>query len=257
MSLELIIDNRERQLIEKLQNKCTIGVEQLEIGDILFRQKEETVLIIERKTIKDLKASICDGRAREQKARLMGSGTSTDRILYLIEGNLDQPLDDKISGVPISTIIGSLINTQLRDNIKVYKTNSLEESATFIIKLLDKLTKDLDLYFKTDVQSISAGLYATTLKKNKKANLTPEVWFINQLSGIPQVTEKIASTIVQRYSNIRALMREYESIPEHLKEKLLSDLTFELTTGKTRRIGDKISARIYKFFYGIEIIDID
>jgi len=255
MTLELIIDNRERQLISKLQEKCTFNIEQLEIGDILFRRNDETVLIIERKTINDLKASICDGRAREQKARLMGSGISTDRIIYLIEGNLDQSLNDKISGLPVSTILGSLINTQLRDNIKIYKTNSIEESAIFVCRLLDKLTKDIDNYFKTDVQSISASLYATTLKKNKKANLTPEVWFINQLSGIPQVTEKIADVIVKKYSSVRNLISEYETTPEHLKEKLLADLTFELSTGKQRRIGDKISSRIYNFFYNIEIMN--
>ena len=46
-------------------------------------------------------------------------------------------------------------------------------------------------------------------------------------------------------------MREYEKTPEHLRVKLLSDLTYGLSSGKSRRIGDKISQRVYEFLYGI------
>ena len=256
MSIKLILDNREHHLIQELQKNTLLTTEQLDLGDILFRKDDKTVLIIERKTVNDLKASIIDGRHREQKLRLLGSGISTNRILYIIEGNLDKSLDSKISGIPVSTLVGSLINTQLRDDIKVYKTSSLEETAEYIRKLLDKLNKEEDNYFKEGEQSISSCSYATTLHKNKKANLTPEVWFINQLSQIPQVTEKIAVVVIQKYSNVNILLQEYQHTPAHLKEKLLSDLTFELTTGKTRRVGDKISARIYKFFHGLEDMEI-
>ena len=95
----------------------------------------------------------------------------------------------KYAGLPVSTLLGSLINTQLRDNIKVYKTLSLEETANYIVKLLDKLTKDGDTYFQGNSE-ISKGEYASSLKKVKKANMTPEVWFICQLTQIPQITDK-------------------------------------------------------------------
>ena len=90
MSIELVIDNRERKLIAELTDNIEFTTEDLSIGDILFREGGETVLIIERKTVQDLKASITDGRAREQKARLLGSGTQVERIMYLIEGNLEE-----------------------------------------------------------------------------------------------------------------------------------------------------------------------
>jgi ERCC4-type nuclease len=139
--IELIIDNREHELIQQLQKTHTPIIEQLEVGDILFRSEGKTILIIERKTVNDLKASICDGRGREQKARLLGS-TPKERIIYLIEGSLDKTLSEKINGLPVSTLIGSLINTQLRDGIKVYKTSTISESSEFIIKLQDKIEKD-------------------------------------------------------------------------------------------------------------------
>ena len=82
--------------------------------------------------------------------------------------------------------------------------------------------------------------------------MTPEVWFISQLSLIPQVTETIANEVVQKYGNMYLLMQEYDKTPEHLKPKLLSDITYPIAKGdKVRRIGDKISQRIYNFLYNI------
>jgi hypothetical protein len=82
--------------------------------------------------------------------------------------------------------------------------------------------------------------------------MTSEVWFITQLCLIPQITEKIANEIVKKYQNIYLLMQEFERTPEHLKEKLLADITYPLNTdNKTRRIGEKNSKRIYIFLYGL------
>ena len=233
MTIELVIDNRERHLIEAL-GECKMTVETLDIGDILFREGEEVILIIERKTIADLKASICDGRAREQKARLLhSSGIHVSRIMYLIEGNLDKPLKSNCQGLPVSTLLGSLINTQLRDGIKVYKTASLKESSAYICKLLDKLQKDGDKYFKQEAKCMTAGQYSATLSKVKKANMTKEVWFLQQLSLIPGVTETTAEPIVAKYPTVSTLVLEYQRTPEHLRSKLLEDLTFTRKTGKT------------------------
>ena len=249
--IELVIDNREHDLVQKIKPLIQPLIEQLEVGDILFREDGKTILVIERKTVNDLKASICDGRGREQKARLLGS-TPRQRIIYLVEGSLDKPMSSKISGLPVSTLVGSLINTQLRDGIKVYKTSTIDESAEFIVKLLDKLEKDGDTYFRDEEYKSSDENYAATLKKSKKSNMTHAIWFIAQLSLIPQVTEKVAVVIAEKYLNFRDLVKEYETTPEHLREKLLADLTFPLATGGRRRIGDKMSSRIYHFIYGMQ-----
>lgn len=251
--IEMVLDMRENGLeleLNKSKN-ITFKVAQLDLGDIIFRRGDETLLIIERKTVEDLKASICDGRSREQKARLLGSGIPTERIMYIVEGNLDKDLKSKVSGVPVSTLIGSIINTELRDNIKVYKTASLHETALYLEKMLDKLNKDGNDYFKSEEKKISASEYSASLKKKKKANMTPTVWFINTLSTIPQVTEKIADIVVAKYGSIVKLMEEYERTPEHLRAKLLSDMKYVIANEKERRVGDKISGRIYNFMYGI------
>jgi ERCC4-type nuclease len=97
---ELVVDMRENKLILLLK---AIGVdfktEMLDLGDIVFRTSDGNVLfIIERKTINDLKASICDGRLREQKARLM-SNFDRSRIMYLIEGEIPNSIGVNAMGV--------------------------------------------------------------------------------------------------------------------------------------------------------------
>lgn len=252
MSIELVIDTREHSLINLLKDMYDIKVEQLDLGDIIFRKDGKIILIIERKSILDLKASICDKRHREQKARLLHCGIPIERIMYIIEGNLNKSLQSKISGMPVSTLVSSIINTQLRDGIKVHKTASLVETSEFIKKLFEKLNKESDKFFKTEQKTqMTDEKYASVLHKKKKNNMTPNVWFISQLSLIPHVTEKIASKVLKKYPTVVDLISSYEELSSEQQINMLADIKYDLSTGKQRKIGTKISERIYKFFYGI------
>lgn len=253
MSLELVIDNRERQLIDIIGEKDYIKVETLTIGDIIFRKGTEIIFIIERKTIADLKASICDGRNREQKARILGSGVKKEQIMYIVEGNLNKTLSNKISGMPLSTLVGSMINTLLRDGIKIYKTVSLLETSQFLLKLYEKFKKDSNTFFNGDigVSSVSVVDYIATIKKKKKDNINPTTWFISQLALIPQITEKIASEIVTQYKTLSNLIISYEKLNENDRKNMLANITYPIKNGKTRRIGNKISERIFNLIYGL------
>lgn len=249
-TLQLIIDQRERELKLHFEEKANVLIQTLDIGDIVFKCGEDTVLIIERKTINDLSASICDGRHREQKARLLGSGIHKNRIMYLIEGNINKMT--RVKG-GTDTLIGSVINTQLRDGIKVYKTTSLQETVKFVEKLFDKLQKDGEKYWKYENNhEVSVAKYSSTLKTKKKANMTPDVWLHTQLVLIPQVTGGIATEIMKVYPTLRELVCAYEEIDESVRESLLQDIKYPLSSGKERRIGSKVSARIYNFVYGLE-----
>lgn len=252
MSIELVVDNRERQLIDLLGKQDFIVIESLNIGDIVFRKGNEILFVIERKTIADLKASIVDGRNREQKARILGSGVKKEQIMYIVEGSLNKLLTNKIDGMPLSTMVGSMINTQLRDGIKIYKTVSLLETSQFILKLYDKFKKDGSTFFNGDVgvSSVSVVDYIATIKKKKKDNINPNAWFISQLSLIPQVTEKIANEIVTEYKTLSNLIISYEKLDIKDRKNMLVDITYPLKTGKTKRIGNKISERIFNLIYG-------
>ena len=82
--MHLVIDCRENKLIELFSQEA-IKVESLSIGDIVFRNDEgEDVVIIERKSVADLAASISDGRYNEQSYRLDNHELENHNIFYTI-----------------------------------------------------------------------------------------------------------------------------------------------------------------------------
>ena len=88
--MKLIIDKRENELFEKLsiylemfENKnIKLENDVLPLGDILLKD-DNNLLIIERKTINDLLASIKDGRYTEQSLRLsQNNECNNHNIIY-------------------------------------------------------------------------------------------------------------------------------------------------------------------------------
>jgi ERCC4-type nuclease len=248
VTLKLVIDNREREIKDYFKDKENVSFKNLDIGDICFMNGEDIILIIERKTINDLSASIIDSRSREQKARLLASsGISKDRIMYLIEGDIIKTQTTIKGGY--NTLVGSLINIQLRDGLKVYKTASINETIKYIEKLFEKLKKDGDSFWKYENNNeISDSQYCSTLKTKKKDNMTHKIWFHKQLTLIPQVSSVIADTIIKHYPSVEQLVLAYSSL-EDKKDcvKMLECLTFNTSTGKTRKLGPKISEKVFEY----------
>ena len=69
-------------------------------------------MIIERKTIQDLAASIRDGRYKEQSIRLSQSNIPNHHILFMIEGDIDKYTPVQYSKNPLqqSALYLSLIH---------------------------------------------------------------------------------------------------------------------------------------------------
>ena len=97
--MKIFLDERENQLHYLLEEKnkelefsVVIEKKVLPLGDIVFVNDEGTdFLIIERKSLSDLIASIKDGRYNEQSYRLIhSSGLYRHHIVYLIEGGFAQ-----------------------------------------------------------------------------------------------------------------------------------------------------------------------
>jgi len=248
--MEFVVDVRERGLLDALRGRIDYVTESLAVGDFVIRRGGEDVCVIERKTLKDMGSSIVDGRYREQKERLMGSGIPM--VIYLIEGDLSFGLDRKVGSLPASTLVGGILNSIFRDGLCVYKTGSMAETAEFLC-LLDKKCRSGLLDMKKEsfgsAEEIDSRYSVLCSKgarsKVKKENMTPRVWFLGQLNMIPQVTERISTEIVRVYPTVMSLCAAYES--SESPQTLLKDLKYAVKNGE-RRIGEKISSRIYEFF---------
>ena len=288
MSYSLVIDYREHNIKDYFDNydfskdknlkNIVYNVENLDLGDILIKKDEKVVLIIERKTLQDLYSSINDGRYKEQKIRLKNNYNSK-QILYIIEDCNVKFIKNKFSNFE-SIINGAIINSIFRDDIKLIRTKSIDDTIIYIKTLMKKVKNNIEFFehhsssdnleINSDVscdtssnnskdvkiieiKSNSVGnAYVDNIKIKKKENNNPENCNIIMLCQIPGVSTKISKTIFDKYTNISNLVLEYNKL-ETLKEKetLLKDYTFPINQNKTRKIGPVLSKRVYEYLFSL------
>jgi ERCC4-type nuclease len=259
MIVKLVIDNREKDLKAVFPEA---EFKNLDIGDIEIKYIDNSgntqlFLLIERKTMCDVIASVNDGRYREQKKRLLESNIPRDKIMYLLEGHIDD-----IPG-QMKTLFGMLINTVFRDKLKVIRFECIEETIYFIKRITEKIknndTSILDQTQNQEQSTESNNLeYLSTIKLKKKDNLSPYNCSLLQLSQIPGLSLPNAQVIIDKYKSIANLIKCYYEIEDEDKRyKLLSELETGSTTltetGKKRKLGKVLSERIYKYLFNISI----
>ena len=272
--IEFIIDNRENLLklwFENQLKKQTLDdgkfikptYQKLLIGDIQINHPNITI-ILERKTMKDLAASIKDGRYKEQKARMLANKQPNMILIYIIEGYMERRdmKDDKVNGIPMKTLISSMLNSMIRDNIYVYKTFTHQETCRTLQILCNKLLNNPETFIPEKIlelpkQAVQAKIedfnYSEVIKLKKKDNLTPEVCFITQLSQIPRISNNSAKQIVEKYKTMINFCREWEKYKETSDKPELYLKDFEITgkNGKQRKLGKKASTKLYNYLFGI------
>lgn len=261
-TIKIVIDNRElnnssytntlkfffepETIMENFPDKkknIIIEYSNLDIGDYHFYYNNNLVLLVERKTINDLAASIKDGRHREQKSRLETMDKS--KIIMLIEGSINKPNDSiKYNRIDPYTIISSIYNTMFRDNFHVLHTSSPEETVFCLFNYVKKLYKTgLDFMKIEDKPTMEENLIAT-MKLKKKDNITVDTFSISALSCIPGVSSKIATDLIAKYSNITNLLIEITG--QDNPKDFLQNLTITTDTGKPRKLG-KVGITIGEF----------
>lgn len=218
----LEIDYRERDIISQFEKQeINYKIVNLEIGDFIYKNdKEDIILIIERKSFADLCSSINDGRFREQKSRLSES-VPTDNIMYILEGEKNVP---KIHNIPKKTINSCMLNMIFRDKYKILVTDGVTDTYENIVLLYNKLESN-------EFSVCNAGK-VTLIKKSKKIN---DNIFIHQLSVVPGVSIAIAQKIKEKYKSMNELVLQFKD------KYMLCDIQI---TDK-RKLGKKLSEKIY------------
>lgn len=290
-TVKLIIDNREKDLKGIFPDA---EYKNLDLGDIQIKlisqtnlnknseselesqleseikETEDFFTIIERKTMKDLIASVNDGRYREQKKRLLETGLSGNRIIYLLEGSMND-----IPG-NMKTLFGMIINTLFRDNISVLRLESIEDTIYFIKRLVEKLKSDEQPIFmknlnnshnsnnSNNLNSIKSNLeqdnlenpnsnleYLSTIKLKKKENLTANNCSVLQLTQIPGMSISNSQIIIDKYKSIANLINTYYQLEENKRILMLADTEILISNNKKRKLGKVLSERIYQYLFNI------
>ena len=276
------VDNREQDLLKQIQNlvlfipafkQLKVETAALPLGDIIIYDDNDEKLIIERKCLNDLLASIKDGRYEEQSYRLNGLNHPNHNIYYLIEGDVNKANRFKDNNIEKLTLYSAMFSLNYYKGFSVMRTLSMEETAIFICNTASKLSKsDKKAYYenKSQVNTIAniitsengeksleaveqnlteAGQnlesdkdYVSVVKKVKKENITPENIAEIMLCQIPGISSVTAIAIMDKFKTIPNLINEIQQ-----NDNCLKDISYQNSKGQSRKINKTSLANIVKF----------
>jgi len=220
---KLVIDNRERKILEKIDVEHT--VEALDLGDFILKKDDNPYVIIERKTMNDLEASIIDKRFEVQNYRL--KKCDIPYKIIIIEGR------NKLRRLKYSSLNSIIVSLMLKYDLKVINVDSLEETIEVLKKIKDKA----NTYFEEIV------LDNVKMKTMKKGELMCEnKSFQEMLCCIPKVSVKTANILVEEYKTMSNMIYELSDIAYDDRLKTLSNIKI----GR-KSIGISISENILNY----------
>lgn len=283
------IDIREPDLLQQINHLTStipifknliIKSETLPIGDIIIGDDTTERLIIERKSVSDLLASIKDGRYEEQSYRLNGLSHHNHNIIYLVEGDVNKV--NRFKGdnrTEKLTLYSAMFSLNYFKGFSVFRSFSLEESAILICNMAYKLEKENGIkqpyYSNNNVvvnqsdksleekpvenenqtvndaeeQSIEQSAdqsvdkdYIGVVKKVKKDNITADNIDEIMLCQIPGISSVSAIAIIQRFKSLANLINELEKNGD-----CLNDVSYTNSKGQTRKINKTCAINIVKF----------
>ena len=243
------IDNREQKLKETLLTMfepsfdVQVICENLYSGDFIVEYNNECIVAIERKTVKDLIASIKDGRYRTQKQKMI-EHFGVNKILYIIEGdyNIIDQIDRK-------SAITSIINTQLRDNIKVFNTKDLHSTCAFLYDAITRIAKQPHVYIKSqnsDSNPVNVSSKDDFISKHKVSS--KEDLFFYQMTQVPGISAKTAQAFVVLFKTMKGFYEALNQVDNEQKLKLLKNIMIE-DNNKKRRISSTVADNLIKFMF--------
>jgi ERCC4-type nuclease len=257
--MKLLIDERETALYDILLTKSLVpgfahSLEKkvLSLGDIQFfnKDEEEPCVILERKTITDLLASIMDGRYREQSHRLFhSSGLPSHRIIYLIEGTFQGiSLDNK------NRVYSTMTSLTLLKACSLIRSWSIEETADILCQMATKIGNEItkgNLITKGNftmernsddvISTTTTKPYCEVVKKVKKDNVTKENMGTILLCQIPGISSISAQTIMKDHTTIAQLIDTIRANPTWLQGIVLEK------DGKKRKLSKTVIENIQNY----------
>ena len=239
---QIIVDMREPAVCAALDKSgITYTRENMDIGDFLVKT-DDVAILIERKSVADLLASVSDGRYKDQKTRMLAWSTQEkeNRLAYIIETH----------GVTFhsinSVVTGCILNSALRDGISVFCVKDVAETAT----LVAEISKRIGTYSSKKEQNPIYQLQANVRRKDNLGG--PRECLVRQLCQIPGISCKKAESVVDASGStcMFALIKWLEADPKKLTKvagigpKLCETLLVQLTAdffSSARSSVDKIN----------------
>jgi ERCC4-type nuclease len=276
--MNIKIDVREAELLKRCQTNIEmIGnfkdlkliPEQLPLGDIIINDGLKDLVIIERKSLSDLAASIKDGRYEEQSYRLKNLWHHNHNIIYLIEGDFSRFNSFK-ERIDKQTLYSALTSINYFKGFSVWRSMSIDETALMICNMAYKINKEKDKqpFYSNNLASVTASAttdsstaaaatttttttveseptdkdYCSVVKKVKKDNITGENIGEIMLCQIPGISSASALAILAQFKTLPSLIKAIDA-----DETCMNSISTKDANGKSRKISKTAIATIIKF----------
>lgn len=231
--MKLIIDNREPNSIIKYieainkerGDKITIEIKSLEIGDYIFYNDttECNEIIIERKSLADLEASIKDGRYNEQSYRLNNYPLHNHNIIYLVEGNIQSYKKYNFH----QTLYSSIFSLNYFKGFSVICSHNEIETGEILYNFICKLSREKDKkpYYNLDLENLKKddSNYLENIKTSKKSFITTDNIFELMLMQIPNISNVSARVISEEFKSMSTLLESLRNDIEKIENIKLSN----------------------------------
>jgi ERCC4-type nuclease len=236
----IYIDTRETELIKYIQNTNNIQytIKQLPVADIWIGISGENIseggLVIERKSIRDLEASILDGRYREQRGRILSfCNENKAQPVYILEGSLSSSTG-RLQKKAIMKFINRLI---FHYQIPVIQTVSTYETFELLYALMEQWNEDpKSIQRTTELVKVTDGIHI-----HKKSNACDHTNFaIACLAQCPGVSVKIAESII----------RELGTLPDVINAEIEKIASIKVGS---RKIGPVVAKRLSDILGGLSV----
>jgi ERCC4-type nuclease len=232
------IDNREHDLIKLLGEEEQYVVKQLQIADIWIGVNAETGqllengLVIERKSVRDLEASILDGRYREQRGRILAfCQENKGQPMYIIEGSWSSNTG-RLQKKALMKFINRLV---FHYQIPVIQTSSLTETAELVKSLVEQWKDDpKNLQRTTELVRVTDGIHI----QKKTNSMDHKNFAISCLAQCPGVSVKMAE----------AIMTTFETLPDVINADEAQIASVKMGA---RKVGPVVAKRLSNLLGGL------
>lgn len=227
---KILIDNRESSIFPYLTD-LKYEKTNLILGDFMIYYSNNNIICIERKTWKDLWASIIDGRFREQRSRLLEWKNQNNFVIYLIEGSCEENL---------KTCKSAIHRLSLIYHFMIWFSKDLKESSEYIIWLCNQN----NLFKQSSPINDQISELSQSIVKKKKDVKTSNNYLIAFLQSITGISLDIALQIIDNHKSLNDFIEFYKSNENGLE--ILSNKMYKIKTDKMRKLGKEKAKRIFE-----------
>ena len=190
-TIKIVCDLRERvsqisQELKGLSNKdfdVEVILEQLSLGDYQLSNE----VLVERKTIADLEASIIDGRIFNQIEEL---STKVTKPCLIVEGQIN--LTENNNRINNKSFIGLLTAIGLNYRVPIYFTKNQKETALF-------------LYVIAKREQFGLNKNSEPKHRFSKTKMSFSVQQLFILESFPDIGPSLAKALLRKFKNIKTI----------------------------------------------------